>query len=207
MRSDRLWEQNKDLATACLEHPFLQGLASGALPREKFAWYLAQDASYLQGYARAYALALGKAPDAEGMLTFKEMLDGAFEEMRLHHDYAKSWGVSLDRDPAPATRAYVDFLLRVAALEPVGHIASAMAPCMRLYAWLGRSLQPLAPVDSPYRSWIDTYASDAFEGLAVALEEAVDRYGGEAATLAAHYRRAMELEQAFFEAAWQSTTA
>ena len=31
-----LWRRNRDLADACLAHPFVQGIASGELPRERF---------------------------------------------------------------------------------------------------------------------------------------------------------------------------
>ena len=52
-----LWRQSRDLADACLEHPFVQGIASGDLAPERFRVYVAQDACYLEAFARAYALA------------------------------------------------------------------------------------------------------------------------------------------------------
>jgi thiaminase/transcriptional activator TenA len=36
--SKNLWQSNQDLAQACLEHPFVQGIASGTLDRAKFAY-------------------------------------------------------------------------------------------------------------------------------------------------------------------------
>ena len=39
-----LWRRNRDLADACLAHPFVQGISSGELPRERFQVYVAQDA-------------------------------------------------------------------------------------------------------------------------------------------------------------------
>lgn len=42
--AQELWKVNRDLADACLAHPFVQGIASGDLSRECFQVYLAQDA-------------------------------------------------------------------------------------------------------------------------------------------------------------------
>ena len=64
---------------------------------------------------------MAKAPDGEAMAAFKALLDGGFGELELHHSYAARWGVDLVPEPAPATSAYTDFQLRVAAREPVGH--------------------------------------------------------------------------------------
>ena len=86
-----LWRRDRDLADACLGHPFVQGIASGELPRERFQVYVAQDACFLEAFARAYALALARCPDREGLAVFKDLLLGVFEELRLHRGYAERW--------------------------------------------------------------------------------------------------------------------
>ena len=203
MKSVELFAANLDVARACRDHPFVRGIASGGLDRAAFGFYVAQDAVFLDAFVRAYALGVAKAPDREAMVGFKALLDGGFGELELHHGYATRWEVDLAPEPAPATAAYTDFLLRVAAFEPVGHLCAAMAPCMRLYAWLGSELEATAAADSPYREWVETYADPGFHQLATALEVLLDRLGGEPGVVAGHYRRAMRLELAFFAAAWE----
>jgi thiaminase/transcriptional activator TenA len=83
----------------------------------------------------------------------------------------------------------------------VGHIAAAMTPCMRLYAYLGQQLAAQTENESPYREWVMTYSSPQFEALARRLEVLLDRYGGDHDRLAVLYRQAMELELRFFDAA------
>ena len=56
--STQLWSENSDLASEALTHPFVCRLGDGSLAREIFAGYLAQDAFFLESFARAYALAL-----------------------------------------------------------------------------------------------------------------------------------------------------
>ncbi len=202
--AEELWKLNRDTADVCLAHPFVQGIGSGDLSRERFRVYVAQDAYFLDAFARAYALALAKTPDREGIAIFKDLLVGVFEELTLHEGYAARWGVSLESEPLPSTSSYCDFLLRTASLEPVGHTAAAMAPCMRLYAFLGQQLAPKLNPKSPYREWVETYSSRDFETLASRLDGLLDRFGGEPGRLVQLYRRAMELELAFFQAAWDA---
>jgi thiaminase/transcriptional activator TenA len=204
VNAKELWNRNRDLAEACLAHPFVQGIASGDLERGHFRVYLAQDAYFLKAFARAYALALAKSPDLEGMLVFKDLLEGVFEELELHKGYAQRWGMSLETEPLQPTSSYCDFLLRTASLEPVGHTAAAMTPCMRLYAFLGRRLVPKLDPLSPYREWVETYSSSEVETLSSRLEGLLDRYGGDPERLSWLYRQAMQLELAFFETAWKS---
>ncbi len=199
-----LWRQSRDLADACLEHPFVQGIASGELALERFRVYVAQDAYFLEAFARGYALALARCPDREGLDVLKDLLVGVFEELHLHQGYAERWGISLSPEPLSATSAYCDFLLSTASLEPSGHTVAAMTPCMRLYAFLGQQLAPKLDPESPYREWVETYSSADVEALASRLEGLLDRYGGDPERLAWLYRRAMELELAFFQAAWEA---
>lgn len=204
MLSRQLWSSCLPIARECREHHFVQGIASGRLRRESFQHYVAQDAFFLDAFARAYALCIAKSPDRDSMRRFKALLDAVDDELELHRSYAERWGVELAADPTAATRAYTDFLLQVASLEPPGQAAAAMAPCMRLYAWLGQQLEPVAAETSPYSEWIDTYASTDFEAQAATLEALLDELPTDADTAAAHYTTAMRLELAFFESALAS---
>lgn len=200
-RAEQLWLDNADLVEACLHHSFVRGIASGDLPRDSFAFYVEQDAFFLRSFARAYALAFAKAPGTEEMQALRELLDGVFEELRLHGGYAERWGASLEPEPAPATLAYTDFLLRVAWSEPVGQILAAMTPCMRLYAHLGQQLAPDAAPATPYREWIDTYADEEFDALAARMEALLDEHADDSVAITRHYRTAMRRELDFFEQA------
>ena len=201
--SRSLWTANADLAGETLAHPFVTGIADGTLPRERFAGYVAQDAFFLEAFARAYALGVAHSPDRETLDVFADLLAGVREELRLHAGYAERWGIDLAAvTPAAATLAYTDFLLATAALGGVALTCAAMTPCMRLYAHLGQALAGRAHGD--YTEWVDTYADPAFEELATALERLLDATGTDGPAVRGAYRRAMQLELDFFTAAWQA---
>ena len=123
----------------------------GSLPRTVFAGYLAQDAFFLESFARAYALALARSPDTSTLLTLADLLTGVRQELGLHASYAGSWGIDMAGvEPLPATLAYTEFLLATAARSGARRDFAAMTPCMRLYAWLGASLD--AANAGPYAS-------------------------------------------------------
>lgn len=198
-----LWDANADLARAALAHGFVRGLADGRLPRPCFQAYVAQDAAFLEAFARAYALALARCPDREGLRAFCELLAGALDELRLHQGYAARWDIPLaDVTPSAATLAYTQFLLATAGLGSVGETCAAMAPCMRLYAFLGARLsdEGAARDDNPYAEWVGTYASAAFQALAARLDGLLDRYAADTPAVRSAYHRAMALEVAFFDA-------
>ncbi|WP_104526157.1 TenA family protein [Blastococcus atacamensis] len=200
----RLWSGSTDLAAAALEHPFVTGLADGSLPRDRFAGYVAQDAFFLEAFARAYALGVAHSRDRATLDAFADLLAGVREELRLHDGYAARWGVDLSTvEPVPATLAYTEFLLATAALGDVGETCAAMTPCMRLYAHLGRSLVGRAAPE--YAEWVDTYADPGFEELAGTLEALLDRLAADTPSATRAYRRAMQLEVAFFDAAWEGS--
>lgn len=198
--SARLWSDNADVAAEVLAHPFVRGIGDGSLPRDVFAGYLAQDAFFLESFARAYALALARSPDTATLLTLADLLAGVRQELGLHASYAGSWGIDMTAvEPLPATSAYTEFLLATACTQDLGVIFAAMTPCMRLYAWLGASLD--AGAAGPYAEWVNTYADPAFDEIAGSLERLLDEQPDSPAVRTA-YRRAMRLELGFFEAAF-----
>jgi len=112
-------------------------------------------------------------------------------------------GVDLTNvEPGLATLAYTDFILATAGLGSVGETCAAMTPCMRLYAFLGQALaaEGAAAAHNPYHDWIETYAASGFEHLAATLESLLERYAEDRPTVRSAYRRAMQLELAFFGA-------
>jgi thiaminase/transcriptional activator TenA len=203
--SRELWQANSDLARASLENPFVQGIRDGSLAREKFAYYVGQDAFYLEAFARAYSIAAAKAPDWDGFQTLHALAGGVFEELRLHEGYATDWGIDLRQVEAdPTTRRYTDFLLATAWGSDVGLTAVAMSPCMRLYAFLGQELARSEPPEHSYINWIRTYSNPAIEDLAQQLERLADSYASDSAAVRSTYRYAMLCERDFFQAAFES---
>lgn len=218
--SNELWQANYDLVLACLEHPFVRGIADGTLERKKFAHYIGQDAFFLEAFARAYSIVAAKAPDWEGFTIFHNLAAGVLKELQLHEAYAKSWHVSFNAgglddpwrchvnlqavEPTSATRRYTDFLLATAWGSDMGLTTTAMSPCMRLYVFLGQKLAENEIGDHQYANWIRTYSSPDFELLAQQLENLTDRYTSNVPIVHQTYRYAMLCERDFFQAAWES---
>ncbi len=195
-----LWAANADLANRILAHGFVRGLRDGSLPVQNFKGYVAQDAYFLEAFARAYAFCLANSRSREDLYGFAGLIAGVLQELKLHKSYADRWQVDLTGvTPVEATRAYVDFLLETARRGNLGETIAAMTPCMRLYAYLGRTLAAnnAAPL---YSEWVKTYADPGFEALAVQLESLLDLHAEDSETVRANYRRAMELELGFFAA-------
>ena len=212
MLHDLLWRLNNDLARECLQHSFVQGLGDGSLDRTAFRHYIAQDAFFLRAFLQAYALAVAKSDNVDHARQFHQLMGGVLDELKLHAEYAAKLEIDLIHvEPFPATRAYTDFLLRTAWNDEIDNIVAAMAPCMRLYAFLGAELaatggsKPAERAGSlhsehPYEDWITTYSSDDFRSLAQQLESLLDNVASDTPNVRDAYRYAMQCELDFFSA-------
>ena len=198
--SRRLWDANRDWADRILAHGFVRGLGDGSLPAERFRGYVAQDAYFLEAFARAYALCLANGTSRDDLEAFAGLIAGVIDELKLHAAYAVRLGIDMTGvTPVAATTAYVDFLVETARRGTLGETIAAMTPCMRLYAFLGQELAR-GPVAPAYADWVGTYADPGFEALAATLEALLDRHAADTAAVRGNYRRAMELEFGFFDA-------
>lgn len=204
--SQKLWQENTELASACRANPFVCGIFDGSLAKDRFSYYVSQDAFFLKAFARAYVIAGAKASDWQDFVKLHTLAEGVFEELKLHRKYAQKWGVNVDDvHPAAATRRYTDFVMATAWGCDTGLIVTALLPCMRLYAWLGQQLLQQNPANHDYTDWIHTYSSNEIEILACELEALVDKYADpENPEVASTYRYAMECELDFFQAAFDS---
>lgn len=216
--SDELREAASPILTAQLEHPFIRGIGDGTLDPERFRHYVRQDYVFLIEYARLLALACARAPALETMTRFAGLVHETLStEMSLHRAYAREWGIPAgeleSEQPAPATRAYTDFLLRTAALGDFGELVAALLPCMWGYSELGRRLAERGcPDHELYRRWIEMYSGEDFAELAGWCRAVCDAAAdGLAAAGRERMRRAFLAssahELAFWEMAWRRETA
>src|SRR2546421_10983017 len=114
--SDEAWQQNAALRGAIHRLPFNTELGAGGLSRERFRFYILQDAIYLGEYARVLALAAAKATDAATVQAFGHAaVEAIAVEQVLHGRYLAEFGVApaevAAAEPAPDCLAYTSFLL------------------------------------------------------------------------------------------------
>jgi thiaminase/transcriptional activator TenA len=199
------------------EHPFVRGIGDGSLDLERFRHWVRQDYRFLIEYCRLFGLAAARAPDLDTLVRFAELLQAtARTEMDLHRAYAGELGITpgdLEREPmAPTTRAYTDFLVRVAATGDFAELAAALLPCMWGFSEIGQTLAARGlPAEPRFAKWIRAYADPEFAALAGWCRELVDRL---AAGADAPGRRRMEeafltssrYEYLFWEMAWRLET-
>ena len=172
--SDRLFNTVQPVWNACLDHPFVQGIANGTLAQDKFRHYLKQDYVYLIEYCRIFAVGAAKSPDLDTMGLFSSLLQGTLQiEMDLHRAYAAEFGISpaeLEQTrPSAALTGYTSYMLNVAQAGGVENAAAAVLACAWSYNYIGQQLAEKHPesLQHPfYGKWVQMYSSPEFTALA-----------------------------------------
>jgi thiaminase/transcriptional activator TenA len=210
--SDQLRAAGDPIWSAQHEHPFVCGIGDGSLEPEKFRHYIRQDYLFLLEYARLLALGCARAPEAVAMRRFAQLAEAVLtRELELHRSYAGEWGITtaeLERGrPTLTTRAYTDFLLRVAALGDYGELVAALLPCMWGYHEVATQLAERGrPNNALYASWIDAYSDAKFGELAAWCRILAD----EASESSSRHRmleaflNSSRYELAFWDASWHA---
>ncbi len=215
--TERLRRNAETIWEAQHHHLFVRGVCDGTLSLERFQFWLRQDYVFLIQYARLLALAAARSPDLQTMMRFSALLTETVNtEMNLHRSYAAEFNINakdLERElPAPATQAYTDFLLRVAATGDFAELVAALLPCMWAFSEIGQRLgKEPAPSDQRYSKWIAMYSSEEFAELAQWCRDLVDSL---AAGLPERDLQKLELvfitssryEWQFWEMAWKMET-
>ena len=65
-------------------------------------------------------------------------------------------------------------------LQGVASILAAMAPCSRLYGYIGCQLAASGQPHCAYQAWIDTYSSSQYLSLPAIKEGLLDQLGAQA---------------------------
>jgi thiaminase (transcriptional activator TenA) len=211
--SARLWDSIGDIYGAILAHPFITGLTDGTLPAESFAFYVVQDALYLQDYARALAAVGSRAPTSEAMQMFaRHAADAVAAELELHATLLSELGISPDdvkrAEQAPTNRGYTAYLLATAYAGSYAEGVSAVLPCYWIYWETGKELLRLGSPDPRYQRWISAYAAPEYGAVVASVIAEVDRIApavssAERELMSRHFRTTSRYEWMFWEAGFR----
>ncbi len=208
--SEKAWAAALPVYNDILGMPFINELAHGTLDVEKFAYYLQQDAHYLEYFARALAIISAKTRDVDTMLDFIRFSEGAIVvERALHDSYFKEYNITERVPMSPACHHYIHYLQSTAYMADAVVGMAAVLPCFWIYKKVGDHILTIADTDNNrYQSWIATYAGEEF-GLLV--EKAVAICDNAAVTATAEQQKLMteafitasRLEYTFWESAYK----
>jgi thiaminase (transcriptional activator TenA) len=162
--SEHAWKEATPIYNMILEMPYIQTLMEGTLEPEKFRFYIAQDARYLEQYARVLAIIGARMDRKDDVLQFIKFAEGAVVvESALHAGYFERLGIGEHPPMAPTCHHYTHYLLSIAATAPVEVALGAVLPCFWIYLAAGKHIfKHQNKNNNPYQTWIDTYAGDEF---------------------------------------------
>lgn len=199
---------------AVATHPFCAELAAGTLPKAKMAWYLAQDYSFIEGFVRLAARAISEAPglaDALPLARFLGVISGP-ENTYFQRSFEALDVPEADRvapELAPATVAFQELMAEAAASGRYGRMIAVLVVAEWTYlSWASPFNPPAEGLPFYFAEWITLHAGEGFEGVVAYLRAQLDQAwaaadDAERAEMARLFGRAVNLERAFFDAAYQ----
>jgi thiaminase/transcriptional activator TenA len=210
--TSRLWGAIEDIFAAILEHPFIIGLTDGSLPKEKFRYFILQDARYLHSFARALSSVGGRAPTPTDTALFAGRAARAVAvERTLHEGLLMEMGLDeravAETELSPTTLAYTSYLLSTVHGGSFVDGLSVVLPCYWIYFEVGKTLSERGSPDPLYQRWIDTYGGEEFAEAVSNVLALTDRVGEtlgreELARVHEHFITASCYEWMFWNAAW-----
>ena len=214
--TEQLWQGIVPTYDAILEHPFITGLTDGTLDSDAFAFYLRQDALYLERYAQSLAALAGRAPTGADTAMFARHAAGALEvERTLHESLLPELGVDTDSlasaELAPTNLAYTGYLLATVYGASYAEGVAAVLPCYWIYWEVGKELVKRGSPDPRYQRWIDTYGGDDFGFVVQEVLDAANALGGsitgtEQALMHHHFATTARYEWMFWDMGYRQET-
>ncbi|KAF7359107.1 hypothetical protein MSAN_01252100 [Mycena sanguinolenta] len=140
-----------------VEHPFVQRLGEGTLPKDSFVRFITQDYHYLKYYARAYgqvpsffsststdvccSLLAAKSDTFPAIASATQTILNVLREISMHRAFCAEFGVSAaeleQTREAAATSAYGGYLIDVGMQGDTTKLLVALLACLLGYGEVG----------------------------------------------------------------------
>lgn len=198
-------------------HPWIEAMAAGTLPVEKFVSFQVNDAPYIVDLHRTLAIGVSKAPPGSAWTKAAlTVLDDVWvlNEIEAKQEILRDLGITgkLRIDPGaytPAREAYANHLVRTALEGSIGDIAAALLPCAMFTQVIGERFKGVT-IDGPpaYQKWADIYVQRAVHRMAQAHaammeQEAARTDDAGRARMKLLYLRSLQHQIDVFDSAWE----
>ena len=162
--SEKAWKAIEPIYEKTVTLPFIQELTNGTLDREKFIFYIQQDAMYLSDYGSVITGIASKLKDPAHTESFIRFAgDSIVVERALHESFIHGINEKDRLKPSPACLLYTSYLWRQLANAPIEVSVAAVLPCFWIYKAVGDYiLANQTNEENPYQTWINTYGGDDF---------------------------------------------
>jgi len=184
-----LWEE-------ATRPPFLDALATSALPAAAFQRWLSQDYLFAQGLTAFQGIAVAKVPRDchHALIAGLAALD---KEMDWFETQARRLELDLTVGPHPVCRRYIDFLLRCAYTEPYPVLLAVLFGVESSYLAAWSAIPPAGP----YAEFIERWSNPAFADYVSALGGLAERHPHPSAQPG--FNQVLEHERDFWRMAWE----
>ena len=207
--SQTAWQAVEPVFRQITVHPFLTGLMDGSLARDKFLFYLGQDALYLDDFGKVLAGLAVKTPHRDQVEAFLAFAgDTIAVERALHRSYLGQ--TNSQAAPSPTCLLYTSFMHRQLALAPLEAAVATVLPCFWVYKEVGDFiLAGEIKSGNPYQSWIDTYGGEEYgravvKAIAIADELAAGTTAEARAAMTVAFELCTKMEWMFWDSAWRT---
>ncbi len=210
--SDELRTRTAATWEAATGHRFVDELWTGTVDDAVLARYLAQDALFLDRFVALLGEAVAAADNSGARMAIARQLGlVAGDENDYFARALARLGVTTPATPLPPTQGFLDLMDDARRSGAYGCVLTVLLVAEWLYLdWAARP-EP-SPRDWLHREWIDLHRGSAFANWVELLRAETDRVA--AATddagresMAGVFTRAVELELAFFDAAYEADEA
>jgi thiaminase (transcriptional activator TenA) len=223
-----LRERGKPAWAAATAHPMVRQIGEGTLPHGIFRRYFEQNILYLEDYARAIGLIIGKSPDRDATDVLSRFLRQiAGTEIPANVAFLTRLGGPSGPGAAggpggpgeppgsaaamlPTTYAYTRHLLFTCAQGTCAEGLTAVLPCQWSYAELAGPLMASPPADPVCADWIAMFGSPGYGALVEETTGLLDRLADtrDAAVmqrLSVIFDTSTRYEVQFWDMAWKET--
>ncbi len=210
--TNELRKENNDVFEAIFNHPFVQGIGRGDVPKEALIHYVKADHGYLTAFMHLYGVAIAKAGSRDEIAFFNKQIDFVLNsEAHPHNNFCDVIGVKYDElqgYPLPPTADhFVKHMMYHAHMGSLGELVAALLPCPWTYFEIGKELmRTYEPTpDHPFYEWITFYADPGIVELEMRnqLDHIAENTSlEELLKIKDAFRKSCQLELGFWEMAY-----
>jgi thiaminase/transcriptional activator TenA len=197
--TSHIWEKSQPVYKEIISLPFIEELAYGTLPADKFIRYLEQDEIYCRNFDRQLLQFAESLTDPEEKAFFMAFAQASIDtEDAMHQVLIEQYGIDTMALPSRVTLEYNAHTQEALDAGVKEVTLAAMLPCLWLYNCVGYDILHNANLEgNPYKEWIMAYGDEEYTDGMNRVLEIIDKW---AATVDDEVLSKMD--EVFIEAAW-----